>query len=140
MSSETDSSGNECPPESGSYEVGYRKPPVSTRFQVGQLGNRKGRKKKEKWDLRSEFESISNEVLPNSRGETLNERAIKADIAEALKGNTKHARRVFNRAMKHGFVEKYLKQSLIDIVKPRGEWGAIVGLHEQRRAGELDHE
>ena len=140
MLNETDGSGAECPPESGAYEVGYRKPPVNTRFQVGQLGNRKGRKKKEKWELRSEFESISNEVLPNSRGETLNERAIKADIAEALKGSTKHARRVFNRAVKHGFVEKYLKQSMIDIVEPKGEWGAMVRVYEQQRAGELDHE
>lgn len=30
---------------SGSYAVGYRKPPVATRFKPGQSGNRKGRPK-----------------------------------------------------------------------------------------------
>ena len=33
------------PPPPGSYEVGYRKPPLHTRFQRGQSGNPKGRKK-----------------------------------------------------------------------------------------------
>lgn len=33
------------PAEEASYEIGYGKPPVNTRFQPGQSGNPKGRKK-----------------------------------------------------------------------------------------------
>ena len=39
---------NRSGPESQTYEVGYRKPPVATRFQPGQSGNPRGRKKDSK--------------------------------------------------------------------------------------------
>jgi len=35
-------------PENPEYEVGYKKPPVATRFKPGQSGNRHGRPKKSK--------------------------------------------------------------------------------------------
>ena len=49
------------------YEVGYRRPPVHTRFQAGVSGNPSGRRKGAK-NLRTLVENILREKIPLREG------------------------------------------------------------------------
>lgn len=79
-------------PESGEYEVGYRKPPKNTRWKKGQSGNPNGRPKKArglKTDLRAELVSkmeikMNGQVVSGTRQQlmlrTLSARAASGDV------------------------------------------------------------
>lgn len=50
-----------------SYEIGYRKPPTDTRFQKGEGGNRKGRKRRKRKPLAVEMEEILSQRIRYAR-------------------------------------------------------------------------
>jgi len=129
-SQDDDTPGRKHPPEGATYEIGYCKPPASTQFKPGQIGNPKGRKKKQKLDLRREIVEAGEEV---AEGVSMLERAIRGEVNEAAKGSTKHARLVFNRALKHRFVEKYIAPGNIEWMDTPGEWGDILRTYRHER-------
>lgn len=77
----------------GSYDVGYGKPPKSTRFQPGQSGNPRGRPSGQR-NLATDIEQeLSETILVNEGGRqtviTKQRAMIKALLAKALKGDTR---------------------------------------------------
>jgi hypothetical protein len=91
-----------------SYEVGYGKPPVATRFQKGASGNPSGKPKKapQLLDPGAVLQSIDNEeivVIDNGK----RKRMTKAEIgfrqlfAKATRGDLKAARLVVRMAAKY---------------------------------------
>jgi len=90
------------------YEVGYGKPPVATRFQKGKSGNPSGQSKKvpQPLDPGIVLESIDNEeivVIDNGK----RKRMTKAEIqfrqlfTKAIRGDLKAARLIANMAAKY---------------------------------------
>lgn len=78
---------------SGDYEVGYRKPPVATRFQKGTGGNRKGRRKGQKNFKTQLLEELAQLVVLNENGKPVRMTKLKAVIKalthKAMKGDTR---------------------------------------------------
>ena len=75
------------------YDVGYAKPPQSTRFKLGQSGNPQGRPKGQR-NLATDIEQeLSETILVNEGGRqtviTKQRAMIKALLAKALKGDTR---------------------------------------------------
>jgi hypothetical protein len=75
------------------YQIGYRKPPVHTRFKPGQSGNPSGRVKGSK-NLKTLFHQILNEQIPLIDG-TQSKKVTKAEalmrrlVIGALKGDSR---------------------------------------------------
>jgi hypothetical protein len=81
------------------YEVGYRKPPVATRFQKGRSGNPSGRPKKsaQSLDLGLILEGIENEeiiVVDNGKRKPMKKAEIhfRQQFTKAINGDLKTAR------------------------------------------------
>ena len=78
-------------PKETTYEVGYCKPPIHTRFKPGQSGNPSGRVKGSK-NLKTLFHQILNEQIPLQDG-TQTKKVTKAEalmrrlVIAALKGD-----------------------------------------------------
>jgi hypothetical protein len=75
------------------YEVGYRRPPLHTRFKPGQSGNPSGRVKGSK-NLKTLFHQILNEQIPlidgaQSKKVTKGEALMRRLIIGALKGDSR---------------------------------------------------
>lgn len=94
--------------EKRDYEVGYKKPPVATRFKKGECPNPRGRSKKEtqEFDPGQILQSIDNEeIVVNIEGER--KRMLKAEInfrqlfTKAIKGNMHSARLIAKMAAKY---------------------------------------
>jgi len=94
--------------EENDYEVGYRKPPVATRFKKGQSGNPSGKPKKIAPELNPGkiLQSIDNEemiVKIDGKGK----RMLKAEIyfrqlfTRAIKGSLTEARLIAKMAAKY---------------------------------------
>ena len=86
------------------HEVGYRKPPLHTRFKKGQSGNPSGRPKDAK-NLKTDLEEEMQEKIIVREGATRKEvskqRAmIKALAAEAVQGDTRAATLLANLILK----------------------------------------
>jgi hypothetical protein len=101
------------------YEVGYGKPPVSTRFQEGTSGNPSGKPKKRPLPLDPGIvlESIDNEeiaVIDNGK----RKRMTKAEIlfrqlfTKAIRGDLRAARLIVNMAPKYFAPEVWGVQEL----------------------------
>ena len=94
--------------EKNDYEVGYRKPPVATRFKKGQSGNPGGKPKKIAPELNPGkiLQSIDNEEMI-VKIEGKGKRMLKAEIyfrqlfTKAIKGNLTDARLVAKMAAKY---------------------------------------
>jgi hypothetical protein len=94
--------------EKNDYEVGYRKPPVATRFKKGQSGNPGGKSKKIAPELNPGkiLQSIDNEEMI-VKIEGKGKRMLKAEIyfrqlfTKAIKGNLTDARLVAKMAAKY---------------------------------------
>jgi Family of unknown function (DUF5681) len=91
-----------------SYEVGYKKPPVATRFKKGKSGNPSGRAKKELQPLDPGIilESLDNEeIIVTIDGKR--KRMTKAEIqfrqlfTKGIKGNLTAVRLIVNMATKY---------------------------------------
>jgi hypothetical protein len=82
------------------YEVGYKRPPMNTRFRKGQTGNPHGRPKGArniKTDLAEELgERIGITVQGSHRKITKQRALIKAQVANAIKGDPRAAALVWN--------------------------------------------
>jgi hypothetical protein len=94
--------------EENDYEVGYRKPPVATRFKKGQSGNPSGKPKKTSPELNpgEVLQSIDNEeMIVNIDGK--GKRMPKAEIyfrqlfTKAIKGSLTDARLIAKMAAKY---------------------------------------
>jgi hypothetical protein len=83
---------------SGDYEVGYGKPPVSTRFKPGQSGNPKGRPRGSKGFNALMRRALSETILVREDGQlrqmSRREVIIKSWIARALKGDARAIERL----------------------------------------------
>ena len=90
------------------YEVGYKKPPVATRFKKGQSGNPSGKPKKIAPELNPGkiLQSIDNEEMI-VKIEGKGKRMLKAEInfrqlfIKAIKGNLTDARLIAKMAAKY---------------------------------------
>jgi hypothetical protein len=85
-------------------KVGYRRPPVNTRFQPGQSGNARGRPKGTA-NLRSDLRDEMSELIRVREGErnlkVSKQRAmLKALVAKALKGDARAANVVLSLVSK----------------------------------------
>jgi hypothetical protein len=132
MSGDDDNSGDG--PAETPYEVGKLRPPVDTRFQRGNAGNRKGRLKKPEIDVGEAMICVGAEkrsVKINGRPKKMSrlELTVARQIEAAVKGNTRAARAILERAIKHGFVKKKLFVNNIDIYEPDGEMGEILRVY-----------
>ena len=119
------------------YDVGRGKPPVHTRFQKGSAGNRKGRLKVAALDLSEAFEKVSAEkyhVRVDGKPASMSalESAVARQVDDALKGNTRAARALLERAHKHGFFAKRRYKSFIDATRLLGEFGDLMGVYHSR--------
>jgi hypothetical protein len=75
----------------GEYEVGFKRPPVHTRFRKGESGNRKGRPKGTK-NLKTDLHEELNERITVKEGERTRkiskQRAfVKTVLSKAMKGD-----------------------------------------------------
>ncbi len=77
------------------YEVGYRKPPVHSRFKPGQSGNPKGRRRQAKAPKALLEEALSGPITITEGGVTrtieLRLALFKSMVAKAIKGDTRAA-------------------------------------------------
>jgi Family of unknown function (DUF5681) len=91
------------------YLVGYRRPPVTARFQPGSSGNPKGRPKNSK-NLKTLIRQamtakISIREGPNSRRVSKIEGVVLRQLQSALKGDDRSAMAVIKMATQMGFLE-----------------------------------
>ena len=80
-------------PKETTYEVGFCKPPVHSRFKPGQSGNPSGRPKNSK-NLKTLFHQILNEQIPLQDGAqtkkvTKAEALMRRLVIDALKGGSR---------------------------------------------------
>ena len=91
------------------YLVGYRRPPVRSRFQPGSSGNLKGRPKNGK-NLKTLIRQaltakISIKEGPNSRRVSKLEGVVLRQLQSALKGDDRSAMAVIKMATQMGFLD-----------------------------------
>jgi Family of unknown function (DUF5681) len=77
--------------QSGSYEVGYRRPPMHTRFKPGQSGNPRGRPRG-RGNMKSIVKRVMNERVAVRQGETtravpMGQAILLAQATKAVKGD-----------------------------------------------------
>ena len=92
------------------YEVGYRRPPLHTRFKPGQSGNPNGRAKGSQ-NLRTLFNKILNEQIPlidgnQSKKITKAEAIMRRLVIGALKGDSRSQMTLFRLAEQVGQFEE----------------------------------
>lgn len=87
------------------YEVGYKRPPVTTRFPAGQSGNPRGRPKGAKNFATEVDEILRTPVAITQNGRSRKVSAQKAvllkELERALKGDARAADRLLARAERH---------------------------------------
>lgn len=82
------------------YEVGYKKPPIATRFQRGKSGNPKGRIKRVR-NLKADLtDELAEMVTLKEKGRTIRiskQRALtKALVVRGLKGDSRATAKIFD--------------------------------------------
>lgn len=89
---------------SDDYDVGYGKPPLHTRFKLGQTGNPQGRPKGSKnlkTDLLEELAETMRITEGGQERRISKQRAlIKAQVARGIKGNDRAAAKIFDLTLK----------------------------------------
>jgi hypothetical protein len=87
------------PPTGEDYEVGYGRPPVGTRFKLGDIGNPKGRPRKKKTVGQTLQEALMMRIRLEVNGRwktmTAQELMIQNLVRSAARGNTRDMRLVF---------------------------------------------
>ena len=89
---------------SDDYDVGYGKPPVHTRYKLGQSGNPQGRPKGSK-DLKTDLLEELAETMRITEGGrerriTKQRALIKAQVVRGIKGNDRAAAKVLDLTLK----------------------------------------
>jgi hypothetical protein len=116
-------------PTPGSYEVGYGKPPVQSRFKSGQSGNPKGRRKETKGPKALLQEALSTPVTITEGGVTktieLSQALFRSLAAKAVKGDIRAA----------GLVIKLMEQ--FGIMKETGEASGPIIVHISAQDAQL---
>ena len=111
--------------EKNEYEVGYKRPPVASRFKKGQSGNPSGKSKETAPELNPGkiLQSIDNEeIFVNIEGK--GKRMLKAEIhfrqlfTKAIKGNLTEARLIAKMAAKYFGPEAEGPSEAIFVVVP----------------------
>src|SRR5688572_3634551 len=97
-----DDDGGDDRGNSASYAVGYRRPPVHTRFKPGQSGNPSGRPKGAQ-NLKTLFDRILREEISLREGEvtkkiTKAEAILRGLVVGAMKGDSRSQMTVFKLA------------------------------------------
>jgi hypothetical protein len=94
--------------EKNDYEVGYKRPPIATRFKKGQSGNPSGKPKKitQEFDPGKILQLIDNEemiVKIDGRGKRMRKAEIsfRQLFSKAIKGNLTDARLIAKMAAKY---------------------------------------
>ena len=95
------------------YEVGYCKPPVHTRFKPGQSGNPSGRPKGSP-NIKTMFEKILKETISLREGNitkkiTKAEAVVRGLVIGAMKGDTRSQMTLFRLAESTGQFEETLQ-------------------------------
>ena len=89
---------------SDDYDVGYGKPPMHTRFKLGQTGNPQGRPKGSKnlkTDLLEELAETMRITEGGQERRISKQRAlIKAQVARGIKGNDRAAAKILDLTLK----------------------------------------
>ena len=98
------------------YSVGYRKPPLQTRFRKGKSGNPKGRPKGSrnlKTDLLEEVEKkIMLKVDGRTQSVSRRQALVKTMVADALRGNPKARALVLSLLSQYEVVEEAPSEKL----------------------------
>jgi hypothetical protein len=121
-------------------KVGFRNPPMTSRFKKGRSGNPKGRPKAGVIsDLGPLLERIFAEPTKIREGDRVRitsrlEATLHAQIERALDGNPKAIRSIFNRAEKAGLLSRAQMKSFIELTEPQGEAGEIIRVYHAERA------
>lgn len=101
------------------YEVGYKKPPVHTRFRPGNPGNRKGRVKGRR-NLKTDLLDELGERITLNEGERKvrisKQRALlKALVVKGIKGDTRATNAVLNLLLRTGGDDERGAEPLSDV-------------------------
>ena len=105
--------------DGGEYEVGYKKPPVHTRFQLGNKANRKGRVKGRR-NLKSDLLDELGERITLTEGDRKvrisKQRAlIKALIVKGIKGDPRATNAVLNLILRVGGDDQQIAEPLSEV-------------------------
>jgi hypothetical protein len=121
------------------YDVGYKKPPQSTRFKKGQSGNPKGGQKKQRIeDIRILLDEILAEpvqIRDAGRERTISkmEAMFYAQRTNALKGSRVATRALFRLAQKAGLFTRVEPHAPIVYTLPDDDQGNIVRAYRAER-------
>ena len=124
-------------PNGADYEIGYRRPPLHTRFQPGVSGNPSGRRKGAK-NLRTLVEDILREEIPLREGSvtkkvTKAEAVVRGLVIGAMKGDSRSQMTLFRLAEQIGQFEqaqqplRTITRVIVDPSTPRSELLHIEG-------------
>lgn len=84
------------------YDVGFKRPPVETRFKKGRSGNPNGRPRRTQTAHDSIAQILAKKIVVNVKGKTrkitIGEGIIQQLTAKALKGNLRVAKFLFENA------------------------------------------
>ena len=120
---------------SSGYDVGYGKPPKTSRFPKGKSGNPGGRKKAQRIDnVRTLVDGILDEQVQVRDGAKIRtvsslERILLTHRLEALKGNPKSARHFFKLADRNGMLSKVIPESFVKLMEPGGDDGKVIRMY-----------
>jgi hypothetical protein len=88
-----------------SYDVGYKKPPLHTRFQKGNRANPNGRPKRDSNLITSLNQLLEEEMTVGGRSMTRNEATVRVVIRDAMLGNQKAFARFLKLAKRAGLLQ-----------------------------------
>jgi hypothetical protein len=120
---------------SSDYDVGYGKPPKTSRFPKGKSGNPGGRKKTKRIDnVRTLVDDVLDEQVQVRDGAKIRtvsglEGILQTHRIEALKGNSKSARDFFKLARKAGMLSKVMPESFVKLMEPGGDDGKVIRMY-----------
>lgn len=105
---------------SDEYAVGYKKPPVTTRFQKGQSGNPAGRKPKPVRKVKTNMSEVvadawSKPVEINGNSLSAIEVVVRTVIARAIKGDNAAVRQVIELSKRYPIRPSYKGGSALNI-------------------------
>jgi len=100
------------------YQVGYKRPPLHTRFKPGQSGNPKGRRAGRP-NHKTTIERVMNEKVPVRQGEKTRqmskfEAMLQAQTMKGMKGDARSTGVVINMMSRTGLLGDQTDQSIVE--------------------------